>query len=132
MIQVACGIITKKSKILAVQRGLNSSHPMKWELPGGKVDRDETAEHCIVRELSEELKVQVRVLTRLESINYKYPDKNIELIPFVCEIVSGELILTEHIEKCWFAFNEWKTIDWCEADLALFVKNQDQLSNVVD
>ena len=131
MIQVTCGIIVKESKILAVQRGPNSSHPMKWEFPGGKIDRDEIAEHCIVRELSEELQVRVRILSRLESINYKYPDKHIELIPFVCEIVSGELILTEHVRKCWFAFNDWKTIDWCEADLALIEKNQDQLKKAV-
>ena len=56
MIEVCCAIILKESKILAVQRGPESSHPWKWEFPGGKVNPDETVEECIVREISEEIR----------------------------------------------------------------------------
>jgi len=51
MIEVCCSIILKGSKILAVQWGTESSHPWKWEFPGGKIQVDETAEQCIVREI---------------------------------------------------------------------------------
>jgi 8-oxo-dGTP pyrophosphatase MutT (NUDIX family) len=54
MIAVCCAIILKNSKILAVQRGVESSHPNQWEFPGGKIHANETAEQCIIREIEEE------------------------------------------------------------------------------
>jgi len=46
MIEVTCAIIVNDSKILAVQRGPESSHPWKWEFPGGKIQNNETAVQC--------------------------------------------------------------------------------------
>ncbi len=131
MIRVTCGIIINGNKMLAVQRGLNSGHPMKWEFPGGKINQDESAEQCIVRELKEELNVGVRILKRLEGVDYKYPTTHIELIPFVCVIISGELVLIEHIEKYWFNPADWKTIDWLDADYELILKNEGLFGQIV-
>jgi len=127
MIEVSCAIIIKDSKILAVQRGPKSSHPLKWEFPGGKIHEGETAEQCVVREIEEELKVQVYVLSQLEYVEFDYGAKQIRLIPFICTITSGELILTEHIASYWFDLNEWQTIDWSGADYQLILKNQERI-----
>lgn len=131
MIKVCCAILVSDGKILAVQRGPESSHPMKWEFPGGKINPEETAEQCIVRELHEELQVEIGILKKLESIEFQYPGKQIELIPFVCCMVSGELVLTEHIAEHWFNLDNWQSLDWAEADYELILKNWKNLSEII-
>ena len=127
MIEVSCAIITKGSKILAVQRGPESSHPWKWEFPGGKIHPEETAAQCIIREIEEELQLRIEVLEQLEYVEFDYGDKEIRLIPFVCRITSGDLFLTEHVAKYWFDFDQWQTIDWSGADHELIRKNQERI-----
>jgi 8-oxo-dGTP diphosphatase len=128
MIEVCCAIILDGAKILAVQRGPESSHPWKWEFPGGKIHPDETSTECIVREIEEELILRIEVIHQLEPVDFDYGTKQIRLIPFVCEIISGEIILTEHVAKRWFSFHEWKMMDWSDADHELILKNQERLN----
>ncbi len=130
MIKVTCGIIILDAKILAVQHGPNSYLPMKWEFPGGKIKYDETAEQCVIRELQEELLIYTELLSRLDSVEFQYPGRQIELIPFVCNIISGELTLIEHIAKKWFYLDEWQSFDWAEADKKLITKNFEQLTQI--
>lgn len=127
MIEVSCAIIIKDSKILAVQRGPESSHPWKWEFPGGKIHHDETAAQCVIREIEEELRLRIEVLGQLEFVEFDYGTKQIRLIPFICKIISGEIILTEHVAKCWFDLDQWQTIDWSGADQELILKNQENI-----
>jgi 8-oxo-dGTP diphosphatase len=127
MIEVCCAIIVKESKILAVQRGPKSDHPWKWEFPGGKINPGETAEECIVREISEELRLRIEVENQLVSIEFDYGSKQIRLLPFVCKIISGEIILTEHVAKRWVDFEECESLNWSGADLELIVKNRESL-----
>lgn len=58
-IQVTCAIIQSDGKILAVQRSEAMSLPLKWEFPGGKIDLGETAEKCLLREIKEELNIDI-------------------------------------------------------------------------
>ncbi len=127
MIEVSCAIIIKDSKILAVQRGPESSHPWKWEFPGGKIHSDETAAQCIIREIDEELQLRIEVLDQLEYIEFDYGTKQIQLIPFICKIISGVIVLTEHAAKCWFDLDQWQTIDWSGADRELILMNQESI-----
>jgi len=131
MIEVSCAIIIKDSKILAVQRGPESSHPLKWEFPGGKLHLDETADQCVIREIEEELRLHIDVLSQLECVEFDYGTKQIRLIPFICKITSGELILTEHVAKCWFDLGEWQTIDWSGADRELILKNHKSIKSEI-
>lgn len=131
MIEVTCAIIINDSKILAVQRGPESSHPLEWEFPGGKIHPGETAEECIVREISEELIIRIVVLNQLELVEYDYGSKQIRLIPFVCKIDSGEIVLTEHIAKRWIVIAEWTELDWSGADQELIQKNQKFLFSIL-
>ncbi len=132
MIEVSCAIIVKDSTLLAVQRGSESSHPWKWEFPGGKIHPDETAAQCVIREIEEELMLRIEVQEQLEYIEFDYGSKQIRLIPFICKIVSGDMILTEHVAKCWFDFDQWQTIDWLDADYDLILKNQESIKTGID
>ena len=131
MIEVCCAIILKDLKILAVQRGADSKHPYLWEFPGGKRQTDETAEQCIIREIEEELTVNMKILSRVEALEFDYGNKKINLIPFVCKIASGEIIMTEHRAQQWFNIDEWQNINWLEADRELIIRSYQTIQSLV-
>lgn len=120
MIEVACALIRKGNKYLCLQRSSKMSLPLKWEFPGGKLEKLETAEDCIVREILEELSLEIKVINVLKSNVHEYSkDKVIKLIPFVCEIVNGEIILLEHQKYTWLELNELSRLDWAAADFPI-------------
>jgi len=127
MIDVCCAIIVKQSKILAVQRGPESQHPFQWEFPGGKIHTNETAAQAIIREIEEELNVLVEVFSQLEAVEHDYGTKQIRLMPLIVQIVSGEIVLTEHMALSWFEPDKWNDYDWQEADRKLILKNLEML-----
>lgn len=131
MTEVCCAIIRQKNKLLAVQRGPTNSHPFQWEFPGGKIDPDETAEHCIVREILEELNVEIEILSKLNAVEFDYGTKQINLIPFVCRIISGEIKLTEHQSMQWISLNDWEFLNWSEADQQLIMENLKELKELI-
>jgi 8-oxo-dGTP diphosphatase len=131
MIEVCCAIIVKDQKMLAVQRPQESSQPGLWEFPGGKIHPEESSEQCIIREIQEELKVNIQVLYQLIPVEFDYGTRQIRLIPFICEMVSGKIVLTEHLALHWFGPEEWETIDWLGADRELILKNVERLCHLI-
>ena len=118
MTDVSCALITRKGgEILVTQRGESMSLPMKWEFPGGKVEIGETAEDCIVREIAEELGVEIVVCGRMTAHLYGEGNKAIRLIPFRCEITGGEINLAEHAAFLWLLPGQLGALDWAPADL---------------
>ena len=125
-IAVACAIIIINEKILAVQRSPKMSLPLKWEFPGGKIEKNETEEACIKREIREELNIEILLLKKLSSSFYHYPNINVELIPFVAQYLSGEIVLKEHQDYQFLTLAELSNLDWAEADLPI-VKELQQI-----
>lgn len=117
-ILVACAIIEDDyGNILVTQRSANMSLPLKWEFPGGKVEKDETYEQTIVREIKEELSILITISNKLPVSTYQYPTLSITLIPFVCKLSQGEIKLTEHLAFRWLNPNNLLDLDWAEADI---------------
>lgn len=128
MIDVTCAIVKKDSKILVTQRSEKMKLPMKWEFPGGKLNKNESEEECILRELKEELNIKVKILSRLESRQFDYGDIVINLIPFITEYEMGSLYLNEHRDAKWLNKDDLINLDWAEADVSvlhefLFLRN---------
>ncbi|QEM13095.1 (deoxy)nucleoside triphosphate pyrophosphohydrolase [Mucilaginibacter rubeus] len=120
MIKVTCAIIVNADGlVLAAQRNATMSLPLKWEFPGGKIEPGETAEACLIREIKEELHVDIEIVAPLPANTHQYPNVTIQLIPFVCRITSGEIILKEHLDFKWVAKDELLALDWAEADVAI-------------
>lgn len=118
-IKVICAIIIKEEKILAVQRSKNMNLPLKWEFPGGKLENNETEKECIIREIKEELNININPIKKLSSSLYSYPNINIELIPYISQYKSGELKLLEHEQFKWLTTNNLINLDWAEADIPI-------------
>ncbi|MGD9929058.1 MAG: (deoxy)nucleoside triphosphate pyrophosphohydrolase [Mangrovibacterium sp.] len=127
MIEVCCAIIFSGESVLAVQRGERSHHPYQWEFPGGKVEPGESYAECIVREIREELQVEIQPLAKLQAVEYNYPGKSIRLIPFVCQLVQGNITLTEHNHSIWISRDGLDQLNWQEADRRLLEINKSEL-----
>lgn len=127
IIDVACAVIFENNKILACQRRAGSHHSFEWEFPGGKIEKGETAEQCIVREMKEELNVVVKVNKKLSAIEHDYGFKKIHLTAFICEIVDGKLENLEHNAFCWHPVHLFFQLNWSKADEKLFLQNKVEL-----
>jgi 8-oxo-dGTP diphosphatase len=119
MIKVTCAIVLFNSKILVTQRAHNMSLPLKWEFPGGKVEESENVIECIKREIKEEINIEIEVVRQLSNSIYNYGTFTINLIPFLSEYVSGEIILAEHNDYKLLDKSELLHLDWAEADLPI-------------
>lgn len=113
---VACAVIERNGLVLAARRSEAMSMPLKWEFPGGKIDRGETPEQCLIRELQEELGVRIEVGRALSMAAHDYADFSVRLYPYICRILSGDIRLHEHKEIAWLRPEELTALDWAEAD----------------
>lgn len=104
MIRVVCAIIKDAyGNVLLTQRSGKMEHAFHWEFPGGKVDAGESDFEAIVREIREELDLNVEPVEKLTPVEWEYPGKKIVLVPIICEISSGTLRLSEHLDYDWIA-----------------------------
>jgi 8-oxo-dGTP diphosphatase len=118
MIRVTCAIIRNdENEVLVVQRGNKTDHAFKWEFPGGKVKEGETEEECIVREIREELSMDIVICGKLSEFEYDYGNKQIILIPFICDTLDDLPLLTEHNAFKWMIPANLDSIDFSEADV---------------
>ena len=115
-INVTCAIIHYKEKILVTQRSNTMKLPLKWEFPGGKLEKNESEVECIKREIKEELNIEIELVKKISNSFYDYGTFQINLIPFIANYVSGDILLTEHSDYKLLARTELLNLDWAEAD----------------
>ena len=120
VIDVTCAlIIDSQNRVFAAQRSSVMNLPLKWELPGGKIELNESAEQCLIREIKEELNIEIEIIEGLKSNTHNYPSITINLIPFICKQLDGEIILKEHSNFKWLNENELLDLDWADADVPI-------------
>jgi mutator protein MutT len=90
LIDVSAALIFREGKLLITQRCQDSHQGGLWEFPGGKREPGETFEQCLVRELREELGVEVVVQGLFEEITHDYADRSVHLKFFACGLPVGE------------------------------------------
>lgn len=119
VIEVACGVIVDKDKVLCVQRSETMSLPLMWEFPGGKIELGETSEGCLIRELEEELEIKVKIIEKVSNSYFDYGNIEINLIPYICQFLGDKIILKEHKVYLWLPPNELSLLDWAPADIPI-------------
>lgn len=87
-IEVSAGLVFRAGKLLITQRPAGGHLAGLWEFPGGKREPGETFEQCLIRELREELGVEVRVHEEIERITHTYPEKTVHLRFFRCALAD--------------------------------------------
>lgn len=123
MINVVAAVIKDENeKILITQRNLKKAQGGLWEFPGGKIEHNETRENAIVREIKEELDIDIEVKSYLSEKVFKYPEKDINLIALECKKINGEIRLLEHEDYKWVSKNELDNFQFAPADLFIIEK----------
>lgn len=120
MLEVACALIVNEGRVLCAQRSEQMRHPLSWEFPGGKLETGESAQQCIVREIKEELNLEIEVVQEGPITYHEYQaGEKLALIALVCHFKSGEIILREHAQIRWLPARELATLNWAAADLEI-------------
>ncbi|MBQ2578332.1 MAG: (deoxy)nucleoside triphosphate pyrophosphohydrolase [Lachnospiraceae bacterium] len=107
--------------IFATQRGYGA-YKDGWEFPGGKIEEGETPQAALKREIMEELDTEISVGELIDTIEYDYPEFHLSMDCFWCEIVSGDLVLKEHVAARWLTKEQMDDVDWLPADVTLIEK----------
>ncbi len=117
-IDVVAGVIEKEGKILIAKRKARRNLESKWEFPGGKMKKGETPEECLIREIKEEMDLEIRVLSLISSRKHKLPSgEEIHLHAYFAEYLSGSPKLTDHVEARWVERDNLLNYDFFEPDL---------------
>jgi len=111
MIDVVAGIIVQKKKVLIARRAPHKSLSGKWEFPGGKIEKDETPEVALERELYEEFGVKTKTGIYITSNEHDYGSFKIKLLAYFSNYIEGNFILTDHDQIEWVRINKLISYD---------------------
>ena len=117
-IEVCAAVIIKDKKILLTQRGYGE-YKDKWEFPGGKIEKDESKEDAIIREIKEELDASIKVDNFLCKVEYDYTAFYLKMNVFCVSFEDEHIIFKEHESYKWISFNyldDVKKLDLLPAD----------------
>ena len=105
------------TRYFATQRGYGDYKDF-WEFPGGKMENGETPEQALVRELKEELAVDVNVGAFLCTVEHDYPEFHLTMHCYFCTIAGGKSPeLLEHEAAQWLGPDELESVNWLPADV---------------
>ena len=123
-IEVVAGIIFFQDQVLCVQRPKNKLHYIseKFEFPGGKIEKGETKKEALQRELFEELNISIKIKSLYLTVVHEYPDFELIMHSFICEVETKDLTLNEHISQEWLTIKELNKLDWAAADIPIVNK----------
>ncbi len=120
-IKVVAAVIRHENMIFATQRGYGDFKD-GWEFPGGKIEEGESPQDAIKREILEELDTEISVGELIDTIEYDYPTFHLSMDCFLCEIISGDLVLKEHEAAKWLDKDTIDSVEWLPADITLIEK----------
>lgn len=115
---VICDNMEKPSRIFATARGYGEFKG-QWEFPGGKIEMGEAPGDALIREIKEELDMDIEVGSLIDTIEYDYPAFHLSMDCFWAQINSGVPVLKEAEAARWLTKSELYDVHWLPADLSL-------------
>ena len=117
-------IINKDNKVLIAKRLPNKAMPNKWEFPGGKLEADETLQECGIREIKEELELDVSIEEYIGHEDLYSKESSFCLHIYTARIIdeNQSLKLNEHTDSAWVYLSELAEYDFPAIDLPFVEK----------
>ena len=115
---MVAAIIKKGDTILATQRGYGELKD-GWEFPGGKNEPGEAYDAALIREIKEELDVDIVVNEHVITIDYKgYEKFDLTMHCYLCSLANdSNITLVEHEAAKWLSKDSLYSVDWLPADI---------------
>ena len=115
-IDVVAAVIMKNDLFLIANRSFEDNSQGMWEFPGGKVEENETFTSALIREIKEELSLNIKVGNIIATIDLNKTDKNIYVHYYYAIILSGQISLNVHSEFKWVPHNQLKSFTYIDGD----------------
>ena len=120
-IEVVAAIIKKDNKYFVTQRGYGDYKDW-WEFPGGKIEKGETPEQALIREIKEELDADIIIDKYLCTVEHNYPKFHIKMDCYMCSLVSDDITLKEHEAAKWLSIDEMGCVNLLPIDVKVVEK----------
>ena len=124
---VACALVDSDGRVLVAERPAGKSMVGLWEFPGGKVETGETPEAALIRELKEELSIDVTAacLAPLSFASYAYDDFHLLMPLYVCRKWDGQIAPLEGQNTQWLRPRDLFNLPMPQADKPLIAALRD-------
>lgn len=116
---VTAAVLLREGRVLLARRPPGDRLAGYWEFPGGKIESGESPEDCLARELREEFGIEARVGDFLARSLHRYPEREVELLAYRVEHLSGEFELRDHDAVRWVLPEEIVPAELAPADRPL-------------
>jgi 8-oxo-dGTP diphosphatase len=116
-IRVTAAIFTKGDLVMAMRRAPHKPLPGKWEFPGGKLEEGELPDAALIREIKEELGIDIYNLELFDHSTTILPDWEVELSCYLVQSDVEPTESTDHDQLIWLKREELASLNWSEADL---------------
>ncbi|OBW94132.1 (deoxy)nucleoside triphosphate pyrophosphohydrolase [Gallibacterium salpingitidis] len=121
VVRVVAAVIRREDQVFATARGYGEFCG-QWEFPGGKIEESETPQQALIREIKEELNVDIAVGECIDTIEYDYATFHLSMDCFWATIINGQLELKEAQAAKWLSKVDLDSVTWLPADILLIDK----------
>ncbi len=119
-LEVVAGIVHCDGRLLVCQRKRQGPFPLKWEFPGGKVEKGEDAQGALARELKEELAIEIYSAVEIFHHRHRYPNGlKVSLRFFRVDRYEGEPTNQSFHRICWIEPPKLGELDFLEGNWPL-------------
>lgn len=122
MKDVTAAVIIKEGKVFIARRAPGENSAGGWEFPGGKIEKGETPQESLKRELFEELGIKTEIGEFVAESVYEYPKGAIRLLAYRAEITDGKIELSVHDDCRWVPIGDMPVNGLLPADIPIAAK----------
>ena len=121
VVVVACALVDQDHRVLIAKRPAGKAMAGLWEFPGGKIESGELPEAALIRELKEELAIEVNraCLAPLTFASHSYEDFHLLMPLYICRKWQGSVAARENQELKWVRPLRLRDYEMPEADIPL-------------
>ena len=121
---VAAGVLIEEGRVLLTQRKRGAHLEGAWEFPGGKVEPGEDPRDALVRELKEEIDIDIEAQEIVDVTFHRYPRKAILLLFFEARRLPGspDPRALDVADFRWATLADLRDTDFPPADIAVLAK----------